>query len=130
MFIDASALVAILNGEPDAEELAAALEKSTDTVTSPVALVETVMSLGKQRGIDPHEAFTEVSALLRLAGVVVRAVDCQTGIFAIDAHARFGKGSGHRARLNLGDCFAYAAARQHGLRLLYKGDDFSHTDIG
>ena len=48
---------------------------------------------------------------------------------ALDAYARFGKGSGHPARHNMGDCFAYACARTNGARLLYKGDDFSHTDM-
>ena len=48
---------------------------------------------------------------------------------ALGAFDRFGKGSGHPARLNLGDCFAYAMAKQHGVPLLYKGDDFSQTDL-
>lgn len=51
-------------------------------------------------------------------------------MLALAAFERFGKGSGHPAQLNLGDCFAYAIAKRHGIKLLYKGNDFSQTDLG
>lgn len=129
MFIDASAMVAILKRESGFEPLAAHLDSVDDAITSAVAIVEAVMTLGKQKGIPPSEARTEVVAFLERAGIDVVPIDRIAGDIAINAHARFGKGSGHPARLNLGDCFAYAMAKQHGVPLLYKGDDFSQTDL-
>jgi ribonuclease VapC len=129
MFVDASALMAILKEEPDGPDFSFQLEQSAGSVTSPIAVVETVMSLAQQTRMLPHNAHTEVMTLLVRAGVVVSPIDEQTGALAIDAHARFGKGSGHPVRLNLGDCFAYAMAKRHGVPLLYKGDDFSQTDL-
>ena len=87
------------------------------------------MTLGKQKGIPPSEARAEVAEFLERAGIDVVPIDRVAGDIAIDAHARYGKGSGHPARLNLGDCFAYAMAKQHGVPLLYKGADFSQTDL-
>jgi ribonuclease VapC len=129
MFVDASALVAILRRESDFEVLAARLDHASDAITSPVAVLEAVMSLGKQKGLPVAEAREAVIGLLARSGTEVVALDEATGELAIDAHARFGKGSRHPARLNLGDCFAYAMAKQHGVPLLYKGDDFSQTDL-
>ena len=62
-------------------------------------------------------------------GVKFKVADSTTGDLALEAHLRFGKGSGHPARLNMGDCFAYAMAKQHGVPLLYKGDGFAQTDV-
>jgi ribonuclease VapC len=129
MFVDASALVAILRRESDFEGLAFRLDRADDAITSPVAVVEAVMSLGKQKRLPVAEAREAVSGLLTRSGIEVVVIDDATSELAIDAHARFGKGSGHPARLNLGDCFAYAMAKQHGVPLLYKGDDFSRTDL-
>lgn len=87
------------------------------------------MSLGRKKAMNPREAQQEILTLLERAGISMMPIDHTTADLAIEAHARFGKGSGHPARLNLGDCFAYAMAKQHGVRLLYKGDDFSQTDL-
>lgn len=129
MFVDASVLMAILKDEPDARAHSDDLERYQSPITSPIAVVETVISLGQQKKMVPDEAHAEVMNLLKRAGVVIRPVDQQTGELAIKAHATYGKGSGHPARLNLGDCFAYAMAKQHGVPLLYKGDDFAQTDL-
>jgi ribonuclease VapC len=129
MFVDASAMMAILKPESDGRELSETLAACGAAITSPIAILETVMSLGQQKGVPPHVAYAEVRDFLRRAGVAVRAVDERTGELAVDANAAFGKWSGHPARLNLGDCFAYAMAKQHGVPLLYKGDDFAHTDL-
>jgi len=129
MFVDASAVVAILKRESGFEALAAHLDSANYAITSAVAIVEAVMTLGKQKGIPPSEARMEVVAFLERAAVSVVPIDRIAGDLAIDAHALFGKGTGHPARLNLGDCFAYAIAKQHGVPLLYKGDDFSQTDL-
>jgi len=129
MFVDASVIVAIVGPESDGESLSARLDQIPNPVTSPLAIVEAVMSLGKRKKIPPAQAQFEVKELLRRGRVSVGSIDEATGERAIDAHARYGKGSGHPARLNLGDCFAYAMAKQHGVPLLYKGDDFSQTDL-
>jgi ribonuclease VapC len=129
MFVDASVLVAILKREPGHQDLARRLDSAADAITSPIAIVETVMSLAKQKPIAVETMKKEVGLLLERSGLRVSPIDEQTGDLAIEAHSRYGKGSGHPARLNLGDCFAYAMAKQHGVPLLYKGDDFSLTDL-
>jgi ribonuclease VapC len=129
MFVDASVIVAIVKPESDGESLSARLDQVRNPVTSPLAIVEAVMSLGKQKKIPPAQAQFEVTEFLGRGRVSVRSIDEATGELAVHAHARYGKGSGHPARLNLGDCFAYAMAKQHAVPLLYKGDDFSQTDL-
>ncbi len=129
MFVDASVLVAILKLEPGFQSFADELDSNADAITSPVAVVEAVMSLARQKRLNVAQSHQAVMTLLTRASVNVSTVDETTGELAIDAHARYGKGSGHPARLNLGDCFAYAMAKQHGVPLLYKGDDFSETDL-
>jgi ribonuclease VapC len=71
----------------------------------------------------------EVREFLTEAGIDTRPITPDIGEAALAALARYGKGMGHPAQLNLGDCFAYAMAKRHGVPLLYKGDDFSHTDL-
>jgi ribonuclease VapC len=129
MFVDASALVAILRRESGFEALAGRLDRADNAITSPVAVLEAVMSLGKQKSLPVGEAREAVFGLLTRSGIDVAVMDEATSDLAIQAHAKFGKGSGHPACLNLGNCFAYAMARQHNVPLLYKGDDFSHTDL-
>ena len=129
MFVDASAIVAILKREPGFQGLADRLDAADGTMTSPVAIVEAVMSLGRQKELLPQEVHEAVNELLADTGTQVGLIDEATSRLAVDAHARFGKGSGHPARLNLGDCFAYAMAKQHSVPLLYKGDDFARTDL-
>ena len=70
-----------------------------------------------------------VRGFLERARISVVAIEDAAATGALDAHARFGKTSMHPARLNMGDCFAYAMAKQHGVPLLYKGDDFAQTDL-
>ncbi|WAJ26483.1 type II toxin-antitoxin system VapC family toxin [Antarcticirhabdus aurantiaca] len=127
MFIDASAIVAILAGEPDAEDLAARIEAAPRRTSSVVSLFEAVSGLSRMMQVD--EARRIVERFVSFAEVEVLAVDggLLPGLAA--AHAAYGKGSGHPARLNMGDCYSYALAKQNGLPLLYKGDDFAQTDI-
>jgi len=128
MFVDASAFCAILLGEPDRtsfEERLAAVDGAT---TSAIAIWETVRSLARGKGLSVADARAEVEAYLSLAEIrIVSIGEAEAGV-AIDAFARFGKGV-HPAKLNMGDCFAYACARTNGAPLLYKGDDFALTDI-
>jgi ribonuclease VapC len=128
MFVDASAFVAILAYEEDAEELLARLQRAEIRYTSPMAVWETSLALGRQRQLAPTDALKLVTDFMKLLFVIVEPVSLEMGELAVVAHQRFGKGR-HPAALNFGDCFAYACARQLGMPLLYKGDDFSQTDI-
>lgn len=128
MFVDASALTAILSDEKDAYELLARLQKAADRITSPLAVWETVIAVARNLGLEIAEAHDAVEAFLRLAEIEVVPVSPETRTIAIEAYARFGK-SRHPAALNFGDCFAYAGARLARMPLLYKGDDFPRTDI-
>jgi ribonuclease VapC len=128
MFADASALTAMLVDERDASELLARVQNYRVRITSPLAVWETVLAVARVLGLEIQAAETAVLEFLTLVDIVVAPVPAEAYGAAIDAFARFGKGR-HPAALNFGDCFAYACARQAGLPLLYKGDDFPQTDI-
>ena len=128
MFVDASALCAVLLGEPDAEDYAMAVRRADHPVTSAVAIFETVIAAARVADGDVGRVRREVDSYLRLAGVTTIEVGEDELARALDAFDRYGKGR-HPARLNMGDCFAYACAKTQGFPLLFKGDDFSQTDI-
>ncbi|MBO9375564.1 PIN domain-containing protein [Sphingomonas histidinilytica] len=128
MFVDASALTAILCDEHDGHELLARLQKAQERLTSPLAIWESVIAVARNLGLEVRDAHDAVEQFLRLADIVVVAVSPEARAIAIEAYDRFGK-SRHPANLNFGDCLAYACARQARVALLYKGDDFPHTDI-
>ncbi len=129
MFVDASVLVAVLSDEADGVALAERIGSLEHAITSPVAVFETVVAMARKSRLPARLVSQEVSAFLDDAQIIVAPIPQQAGSLAAEAHARYGKGSGHPARLNLGDCFAYAMAKQHGVPLLYKGDDFAQTDL-
>ena len=129
MFVDASAIVAIIVGEPGADQLADRVEAAESPITSPIAIFETVAAISRIRTIDIDEATDVVAEFLETARIRVVPVTHADAEKALDAFSRYGKGRGHPAQLNLGDCFAYAAASNHRRPLLFKGDDFSKTDI-
>lgn len=127
MIVDTSALVAIIRDEPDAPAFAHALAAAGGGSISAATLVEAAVVVDSGRDPVASRRFDD---LLRLARVTVAPLtEHQAGV-AREAYRDYGKGSGHPARLNLGDCFSYALARDTGEPLLYKGDDFAHTDIG
>ncbi|WP_117193171.1 type II toxin-antitoxin system VapC family toxin [Rhizobium terrae] len=128
MFIDASALTAILSEEPEADELLQRLTKAVDLLTSPLAIWETTVALARILDITPSEAVGAIRHFTALLNIREIAVTPAETAFAIEAFERYGKGR-HPAGLNFGDCFAYACAKQRATPLLYKGDDFSQTDI-
>lgn len=130
MFVDSSALVAILLREPEADQLADRMAEQTMLLTSALAIFETVAALTRVKRISAAAAEARVRAVLALTGIEVVAIDDDAGRAAVDAFERYGKGRGHPAQLNMGDCFAYALARLSGVALLYKGDDFARTDLG
>ena len=128
MFADASALTAILLKEPDEASLVARMQAHPLRVTSPMAVWETVMAVSRGLGLSIAVAEVAVEDLLKVTQIEVRPLLPEVRHVAVEAHARFGKGR-HPAALNFGDCFAYACARHAHVPLLYKGDDFSRTDI-
>ena len=128
MFVDASAIVAILAREPEADELRARLEAAPQRATSALAVYEATLAIARTHGWTVIEAELFVSRFLAMTEIVHIAIGEREGAIALEAFHRFGKGR-HPAGLNMGDCFAYACARQLGVPLLYKGDDFSRTDI-
>jgi ribonuclease VapC len=105
------------------------LDESIGLFTSPVAAFETVATVSRKSRLDVETVTEQVKAFLQRAGIETRPVTRDVGEFALVAFVRYGKGQGHPAQLNLGDCFAYAMAKAHGARLLYKGDDFARTDL-
>ena len=129
MFVDASAIVAILTREPEADALIDCLEAAQAPTTSPIAIFEAVLGLCRKRHASVAEAEEDVRAFLAAAGIVIAPVTAREATTALGAFSRYGKGRGHPAQLNLGDCFAYAMARTSGSTLLFKGEDFDKTDI-
>jgi ribonuclease VapC len=128
MFIDASALTALLADEQDARELLARLQQTTTQMTSPLAVWETAIAIARLLDLTIGEASEAVHDYLELMEIELVAVPAEAAKIALDAFERYGKGR-HPARLNFGDCFAYACARHFNQPLMFKGADFSQTDI-
>ncbi len=126
MIIDTSAIIAILRDEPDAIIYARAIEAATSRRVSAVNFVEAAVVIDGSR--DPV-ASRRFDQLFAAAEITVEPVSRNQAQIAREAYRDFGKGSGHPARLNLGDCFAYALAKVSKEPLLYKGDDFARTDL-
>lgn len=128
-FVDASVIVAILGDEIDAYEQAARVRDSVDPCTSPLAIWEASVALARRLLCTPQKARQDVEELMEVGGIRCTPIDQRVADLAIEAFGSFGKGTGHPARLNMGDCFAYACAKANNAQLLYKGDDFARTDI-
>ena len=125
MILDTSALVAIFFGEPEAEKFTRAIENADRCSISAANFVEIFLVIEKQ--VDSAAAH-QVDLYIRRAGIVVEPVSVDQAHLARQAFRDYGKGR-HKASLNFGDCFAYALAKATGEPLLYKGKDFSRTDI-
>ena len=128
MFIDASALTAMLIDEEDARELLSRLQTTPTRLTSPLAVWETAIAVARVLDLPLAEAAAAITRYLALIEIVVVPVAPETAPIALSAFERYGKGR-HPARLNFGDCFAYACARHLRLPLMFKGGDFPQTDI-
>ena len=126
MIIDTSALIAILRGEPEAIACARAIEVAASRRISAANFVETAIVIDGSRDPIASRRFDD---LVREAQLVIEPVTEAQARVAREAYRDFGKGSGHPAKLNFGDCFAYALAKVMREPLLFKGDDFAHTDI-
>ncbi|MGN6765341.1 MAG: type II toxin-antitoxin system VapC family toxin [Rhizobiaceae bacterium] len=125
MIVDASALLAVLFEEPDADTFNRAIsDELEDLLISPINFVEAAIRADK-RGMESSKALDEI---VRVSGLKIAAITIHQTRLAREAYQRFGKGN-HPAKLNLGDCFAYALAKARSEPLLFKGDDFRKTDV-
>jgi ribonuclease VapC len=142
MFLDASAIIAILSEEEDAGYLIAKIELSNKPVSfSPLSAFEAVMGLARKKSVSLlgdqvstspkliDQAKLIVGGFLKEIAAVETTITTETYSMAIHAARAFGKAVAHPARLNFGDCFAYACAKTQHVPLLFKGDDFTQTDI-
>lgn len=125
MVIDTSALLAILQDEPERRAFAEAIEAAASSSMSVANLLETSLVIESRYGA---EGTRDLDQLVEKARVELVPVDVEQLGIARRAFSRFGKGR-HPAALNFGDCFAYALARALGEPLLYKGNDFARTDV-
>ena len=124
--IDTSALVAILSDEPERDGFNTLIESEEFTYVSAASLLETRIVLLSRFG---DEGVLVLDSFLLKSGIIVAEVSPRMADIAFEAYRRFGKGTGHGASLNYGDCFSYALAKHLNAPLLFKGDDFSKTDI-
>ncbi len=126
MILDTSAVVAIATQEPQWETLVEIVESEDHLAMSAATAVELAAVLA--RSAKPEQQ-RRVNALLEAWGVEIVSFDASQAALASQAYRDFGRGSGHAAKLNMGDCYSYALAISRGEPLLYVGDDFSHTDV-
>ncbi len=128
MFLDASAIIAIIAAESEADVFGAKLGRASKVYVSPIVVHEATLGLARKGNIAIADARRLLDHFLENVSAESIPVSTALGERAIAAFERFGKGR-HKASLNLGDCFAYACAQELGVPLLFKGDDFSQTDV-
>lgn len=129
LFVDASALIAIIADEPECEAFTIAVRKDRAPLWSAMSCWETVSGLRHSYRWDIEKARRETETFAAAAALTLVSVGALELTTALDAYHQYGKGR-HPARLNMGDCFAYACAKTNRADLLYKGDDFAKTDLG
>ena len=126
MIVDTSAIVAMLWSEPEAEAFASSVIDAGGAILSSANYLEAGIVIDGER--DPITS-ARLDALMQELEIEVAPVTAEQARIARQAHRDFGKGSGHPAQLNFGDCFAYALTMERGEALLYKGDDFAHAGL-
>jgi ribonuclease VapC len=126
VIIDTSALLAILRDEPEAQACAQAIEEATVRRVSAASMLEAAIVIDATG--DPI-ASRRLDELIVVADIAIEAVTAEQARIGREAYRDFGRASGRPARLNYGDCFAYALAKTTGEPLLFKGTDFSQTDL-
>ena len=126
MIVDSSAIVAILWAEPERQVLLQAIQQAAEVAMTAASYLEVGMVVD---GRGNPVLSRQYDALVEALGIEVVDTTAEQARVARAAHRDFGRGSGHPARLNFGDCLSYAAAVQDGVPLLFKGDDFIHTDV-
>ncbi|SMD06897.1 type II toxin-antitoxin system VapC family toxin [Rhizobium sp. RU36D] len=129
MFLDSSAIVEILLDAPERGALLSRLEAASGPfTTSATVIFESSLVLSTRLKMEPQRAHRLVEDFLTAFSVDVLSITRDTAAVSVEAFSRYGKGR-HPAKLNFGDCFSYAGARQAGLPLLYVGEDFALTDL-
>jgi ribonuclease VapC len=128
MFIDTSAIVAIVAGESDASALSDAIAAAQSRYTSPIVRLEASMVLATRLNVAPSQAQMLFDVFRQEAAVVEVPLDAEIGALAVACFETYGKGR-HPAQLNLADCLSYACAKSLGVPLLFKGDDFAKTNV-
>jgi ribonuclease VapC len=126
MIVDSSALIAMMKGEPESDVFHRTLHAASANRLSAANFVEASTVVDSFRDAVASREFDDLLTSLR---ITIEPVTESQARIAREAYRDFGKGSGHKAKLNFADCFAYALAREIGEPLLYKGNDFVHTDI-
>jgi len=126
MIVDSSALVAILKREPERAAFSALLETTPDVSISAATYFETGIVIDSLREPAMSRLLDD---LIEVSGIVIEPVTVTQARIARQAYRDYGRGSGHPANLNFGDCFTYALAREKREPVLWKGDDFGHTDL-
>jgi ribonuclease VapC len=128
--VDSSAVIAIFRQEDDAAHYARCIAADDDPIISAANIVETSIVLRGLKKIAPDRAERWLDEFIETAGIRIESVTREQAAIARSAHRRFGKGTGHAAALNYGDCFSYALAKAMKAPLLCKRNDFPLTDIG
>lgn len=126
MIVDTSAIIAILRDEPEAERFAQSIASAKNRRVSAVNYAEAAAVIDGSRNPIASRRFDE---FCREAAFTIESVTLEQALIAREAYKDFGKGSGHPAQLNFGDCFAYALAKVIDEPILFKGRDFKHTDL-
>ena len=126
MIVDTSAIVAMLQLEPEATAMLRLLSKQGGAIMSAASYLESGIVIDAAKN---PKASANLDALIRELRIDIAPVTAEQARIARQAYRDFGKGSGHPAQLNFVDCFAYALAMERGDKLLYKGDDFAHAGL-
>lgn len=128
-FLDASAMVAIMTDEPDAPAIEQRFGEADEVLCSAISLWEAARAIAVKRTVPIVDILAEVDSFVSDFAVRLVPLGQTESRTAIEAYHRYGKGTGHPAKLNMGDCFAYACAKANRAQLLYKGNDFAETDL-
>jgi ribonuclease VapC len=129
MVIDSSALVSIFLQEPDAGHFATCIAEQHTPVMSAASLLETSIVMRGRKRMDTVGTERWIDDFIAVGQIRIMPVTLEQMVAARLAHRQFGKGTGHPAALNFGDCFSYALAKTMRVPLLFKGNDFARTDI-
>jgi len=128
MYLDSSAIVAVLSEESERPHLLHRIALDEKRTTSVVTMFESILALARKTG-NRQKAPQQVRQFLSAAGVDVVAVDESCMDHLIEAFQKYHRGVGHAAGFNFGDCISYAVAKTNNLKILYVGNDFTHTDL-
>ena len=129
IFIDTSAIIAIITAENDALQYMSGIDKSGRRLTGAHVRLECTMNLMRILGLSAENGNALFDDFVERASVEIVPIANSTSQIAVRAFERFGKGRGHPAQLNFGDCLSYACAKEHGAAILFKGRDFARTDL-